>query len=133
MHFHLKYFAATVLLFITEVVIALYINDDFIRPYFGDVLVVMLIYCFIKSFFITDVIKTAIGVLLFSYLIEMLQYYRYIEVLGLQESKLARVVLGTSFSWNDIMAYTIGVVLLTAVEMVRASGKKPYRKHAKYN
>ncbi len=118
MQFQWKYFTATVVLFIIEVFIALYVNDSFIRPYFGDVLVVILIYCFIKSFVITDVLKTAIGVLLFSYVIELLQYYRFVEVLGLQEYKLAKVVLGTSFAWHDIVAYTAGFLIVVGAELV---------------
>ena len=67
--FNPKYFFLTVLLFVTEVLIALYLNDGFIRPYFGDFLVVMLIYCFVKSIANLPVIKTAVGVLLFSYFV----------------------------------------------------------------
>lgn len=38
------------LLFLTEVYIALYVHDDFIRPYIGDMLVTMLICCFCRMF-----------------------------------------------------------------------------------
>ena len=37
-----------IIVFIIEAIIAVFIHDNFIRPYFGDVLVVVLIYCFIK-------------------------------------------------------------------------------------
>ena len=42
-HFNKIYFRLTVILFLIEVAIALFIKDRFIRPYLGDVLVVMLI------------------------------------------------------------------------------------------
>jgi len=45
MQFHLKYFIATVLLFFVEAVIARYMHDSFIRPFGGDFLVVILMYC----------------------------------------------------------------------------------------
>jgi hypothetical protein len=61
------YFIVAVILFGIEVLIALYIKDNFIRPYVGDVLVVILLYCLIKSFINTTVLTTAIGVLLFSF------------------------------------------------------------------
>lgn len=47
---NMKYLCAFIIVFIIEVLIALFINDKFIRPYVGDILVVVLIYCFIRSF-----------------------------------------------------------------------------------
>ena len=73
--FKLKYFILAAILFLIEVLIALFIHDNFIRPFVGDVLVVILIYCFIKSFLNSPVVITAIAVLLFAYLIEVLQYF----------------------------------------------------------
>jgi len=110
------YFLLTILLFITEVCIALFIDDNFIRPYFGDVLVVILIYCFIKSFLDVPVIKTAIAVLLFAFCIETLQYCLIVEKLNLQDNKIARTVIGTSFAWEDIWAYIAGIVIVIVAE-----------------
>ena len=39
------------LLFVTELLIALFVRDSFIRPYVGDMLVVVVIYTFLKIFF----------------------------------------------------------------------------------
>jgi hypothetical protein len=117
--FNKNYFLVTIILFLTEVGIALFINDDFIRPYFGDTLVVILIYCFIKSFFTFPVMPTAIGVLLFSYFIETLQYIRIVHKLGWQDNKLASTVIGTAFAWEDLLAYTAGIILVLLLEGVR--------------
>ncbi len=116
MKFYKSYFLLTIIIFIIEVVIALFINDSFIRPYFGDVLVVILIYCFVKSFFNFPVLKTAIGVLIFSFLIEFLQYLNVVSILGLDDNKIARVVIGTSFSWDDILCYTAGIGIVLFFE-----------------
>jgi hypothetical protein len=116
--FNLKYFALTVLLFITEMLIALYMHDAFIRPYGGDVLVGILIYCFVKSFLDTPIIPTALIVLVFCYAIEILQYFHYVELLGLQNSKLARIVLGTGFSWIDMLCYTAGMFIVLLLERI---------------
>lgn len=117
--FHPGYFIIAVLLFITEVLIALFINDHFIRPYLGDVFVVILIYCSIRAFFNTSVTKTALGVLAFSFFIELLQYFNIVQVLGLQHNRLARIVIGTSFAWEDLVAYTAGIVIVILVERRR--------------
>jgi len=114
--FNLKYFYSAIALFITEVLIALYVHDAIIRPYIGDLLVVILIYCFVKSFLNTPLIPTAIGVLLFSFAIETAQYFHIVDLLGLQHSKLARIVIGTSFAWTDLAAYSAGVLLVICTE-----------------
>src|SRR6478609_11767406 len=106
--FHSGYALLTVILFVTEVCIALFLHDNLIRPFGGDFLVVMLLYCFVRSFIKVSPGTAAIAVLLFSYIIETLQYFQMVKMLGLQGSKLARVVLGTSFAWEDILAYTLG-------------------------
>jgi len=107
--FNGKYFLLTVLLFLIEVIIALFIHDRYVRPYVGDLLVVVLIYCFFKSFFNIPALPTALAVLLSAYAVEVLQYVRYVEFLGLQHSRLANIILGNSFEWIDLLAYTIGV------------------------
>ncbi len=122
MRFNIRYFLLTILLFVTEVLIALYSHDSILRAYIGDVLVVILIYCFVQSFFNTPVLITAIAVLIFSYVIETLQYLNIVEILGLQHSTLAKTVIGTSFSWIDILSYTAGILVVILVE--KMAGKR---------
>lgn len=115
-HFNKTYFGLTAFLFFIEVGIALFIKDRFIRPYLGDVLVVILMYCFVKSFVKISVYKTAVGVLLFAFTIEFLQYYSLVEKLKLQHNTVAKTVIGTSFSWEDILAYTAGILIVIVAE-----------------
>jgi hypothetical protein len=121
MNFHKNYFILAILLFITEILIARYLHDNIIRPYGGDFLVVMLIYCMVKTFLNTSIVPTAIAVLLFAYVVEILQYFRLIALLGLQHSRLACIIFGTSFSWTDMLCYTLGIAVVIAVEMGRTS------------
>lgn len=116
--FHRGYFLATFILFIIEVLIALFVRDRFIRPYVGDVLVVMLIYCFVRTWWQAPVWPLALAVLAFAFLIEIMQYYNLVGWLGLQDSPLAVVVLGNSFAWEDLVAYTAGIALVIAVEHI---------------
>lgn len=117
--FHKGYFGLTVALFLIEVLIALYVRDNFIRPYFGDFLVVILMYCFLRTFANLDVKPTVIAVLLFSYLIEVLQYLNFVEIIGLGNSVLARTLIGTSFEWIDIVAYTAGCLTILWFERLK--------------
>ena len=116
--FRKNYFLLTIILLFTEICIAVFINDRFIRPYLGDFLVVILLYCFVRSFFNVPVNQTAIGVLIFAFVIEGLQYIQLVNILGLQDSKLASVVLGNSFSWMDMLTYVLGIALVMAYEIV---------------
>jgi hypothetical protein len=116
LQFNKYYFYLTLLLLVIEIIIAKYVHDDFIRPYIGDMLVVMLMYCFVKSFITTSVIPTAVVVLLFSFFIEILQYLKIVHLLGLQQYKIARIIIGTSFSWVDMLMYTIGIGIVIFIE-----------------
>jgi hypothetical protein len=118
MQFHRKYFILAILLFLIEVIIAKYFHDDFIRPFGGDFLVVILIYCSVRSFFNLPAIAAAIGALLFAYAVELSQYYHLINLLGLEKSTAARLILGTSFSWTDMLMYTLGMILVIIVEVL---------------
>jgi hypothetical protein len=115
-HFNKIYFRLTVILFLIEVAIALFIKDRFIRPYLEDVLVVILIYCFVKSLVKISVHKAAVLVLLFAFCIEILQYFNLVEKLKLQHNTVAKTVIGTSFSWEDILAYLAGILIVIPVE-----------------
>ncbi len=114
--FNKNYFGVAILIFFIEILIALYVNDSIVRPYFGDVLVVILMYCFLKSFLQLSVLTVSIAVLLFSFTIEFLQYLNIVATLALEKSKIARTVIGTSFSWIDLLTYIIGITIVLGVE-----------------
>jgi hypothetical protein len=116
--FNKIYFFIALLVFIIEVLIALFIHDNFVRPYIGDVLVVILIYCFLKAFIKLPVLTTAILVLIFAFTIEILQYFNFVEKLGLEGSEVARTVLGTSYAWTDLIAYSAGIIIVLVAEFI---------------
>jgi hypothetical protein len=110
--FHPKYFYTTVLLFLIEVFIGVFVHDGFIRPFVGDVLVVILIYCFIKSFWKMRSNVAISSVFIFACIVEGLQYLNIIDILGIRQYKLLVIILGSSFDWNDILAYATGSAIL---------------------
>ena len=117
--FRLKYFLATLLLLLVEVCIALFVRDSFIRPYLGDVLVVILLYCSVMSFFRLRPFIAALGVLLFAFTIEMLQFLNAVDLLGLQGNRIAETLLGNHFDWKDMLAYVVGVAVVLLIEVLR--------------
>ena len=122
--FNKRYFAFFIFVFTIECLIALYVHDNFVRPYLGDVLVVILVYCFVKSFLKLPVITAAIAVLLFAFTIEFLQFLNIVEKLHLEKSKIASTVIGTSFSWVDILMYVVGIAIVIAIEKYYSQSEK---------
>ncbi|RAJ35621.1 ribosomal maturation YjgA family protein [Pedobacter cryoconitis] len=111
-NFSKYYFRLTVLLFGTEVLIALYAHDQFIRPYAGDFLIVIFLFCLVRTFLNVRSHWVISSVLVFSYLIELSQYFNLIHHLGLDQSKIAPLLLGNHFSWIDMVAYTLGAAVI---------------------
>jgi hypothetical protein len=116
--FNLRFFLFTIALLVIEVLIALYVRDKFIRPYVGDFLVVILIYCAVKTFFKIAPLPLAAGVLLFSCVIETLQYFNIVSRLGLENNQVAKTIIGYGFEWWDILAYTLGVATVLLLEYI---------------
>ncbi|PWS30891.1 ribosomal maturation YjgA family protein [Pedobacter paludis] len=109
--FNLKFLLIFLAIFIVEILIAKYLHDPYIRPFGGDVLVVVLMYAFLRIFLKTNNKMLAFGVLMFSFLIEALQAVHYVNWLGLQDNKFWSIVLGTYFSVYDLLAYFVGYLL----------------------
>ncbi len=61
----------------------------------------------------------AIYSLLFAYAIEVSQYFHLIRFLNLQDSLIAKLILGTTFSFTDLLSYTFGILLVIAIEKYR--------------
>ena len=60
-----------------------------------------------------------LAVWLFCCAVEFGQYWRLVEVLHLEQVPLARIVIGATFDGNDLLAYTLGALLLYAWLQVR--------------
>jgi uncharacterized membrane protein len=109
--FNSKFLFIFLAIFVIEVLIGKYLHDAFIRPFGGDVLVVVLIYAFLRIFLKTNNKKLALGVLIFSFVIEFLQSIHYVTWFGWENNKLMNTILGTSFSVYDLLAYCVGYLI----------------------
>ena len=112
------YLLATVLIFLLELFIALFVRDNFIRPYVGDMLVVVLVYTCVRVLFPEKPRLLPLYVFLFAAGVEALQGIRMVELLGLQNNRFFSVLIGTTFDWKDIICYGVGCVLLGVWEVV---------------
>lgn len=114
----LGYALAFLILLITEVLIALFVRDDFIRPYGGDILVTVLICAAVRIVFPTGVRLLPVWVFLFAAAVEIGQYFDFVTLLGLGNIPFFRILLGTSFSWIDLLCYAAGCVLFWLGEKI---------------
>lgn len=112
----IKYGIAFALLLLIEVIIALYVHDSFIRPYVGDMLVVILVYSFTRIFIPEKCRLLPLYVFLFAAGVEVLQYFKLVYVLGLEDNRFLRIVLGSVFDLKDIACYGAGCILLEVFE-----------------
>lgn len=117
--FHWHYFLTSLFLLVTLIVIATFINDSFVRPFLGDALVVIWMYALLKAFIKATYLQATVFVLLFSYLIEIAQYFKLVELLGLQDIEVARIIIGATFDWMDFVAYTTGAITVLIIEYYR--------------
>jgi len=114
--FNRNYFIGFLIILIAEIIIASFLSDGFIRFTFGDFLVVMLVYCFVKSFINLKPTTAAISVLIFTFVVEFFQLFNFIELLNLQNNHIAKLILGSTFQIGDLIAYTLGVFTIIIIE-----------------
>lgn len=113
----LTYFFISIILFgIGVIIVKFFGSNNFIRGFIGDFLVVIFIYCLIKIFFNFEAKKLAIGVLIFSFIVEILQYFKLIYLLGLEKNMFAIIILGSKFDKMDLIAYTLGCISIYFIE-----------------
>lgn len=120
----IKYSIAFVFLLLIEVGIALYVHDDFIRPYVGDMLVVIVVYCFVRIFIPEKFRRLPVYVFLFAVGIEILQYFQLVQRLGLEQNTFLRVLIGSVFDMKDILCYSVGCMILVIVERLKYRKEK---------
>ena len=106
-----------VLLLIVEIFIGLFVHDSFVRPYLGDALVVILIWCIIRVVIPDRFVWLSGAVFLFAVIVEVSQIFPLCDVLGI-ENRLIRTLMGTSFAWGDIVAYLAGCAVTLAVDLI---------------
>ena len=107
----LVYLGLTFVLLAVEVLIALFVHDNFIRPYIGDVLVTVLICAFLRIFIPKGVKLLPLYVFIFAAGVEVLQYFRIVELLGLSDNRFFSILIGSVFDVKDVVCYGIGCVI----------------------
>ena len=103
-------------LLIVEILIGLFVRDSFVRPYLGDTLVVILLWCIVRTVIPDKFVWLSCAVFLFAVLVEISQIFPLCDVLGI-ENRLLRTLMGTSFAWGDIVAYFAGCLITGVADL----------------
>lgn len=124
MKIRLAFAAATIILVFIEVMIALFVHDHIVRPYVGDIIVVIVIYTFMRIW-ISQGHKLLIpAIFIFSVLVELLQYINIVGILGLSDSRFFRILIGGVCDPKDIVCYAIGCLILVGCEHISKKREK---------
>lgn len=110
--FRAGYLVVFTILLIIEVLIALFVRDSFIRPYGGDLLVVILVYFFVRIWYRGSKKLLPVYVFLFAFLVEILQWANITNLLNLKQNSALATAIGTSFDWWDVGCYFVGVLII---------------------
>ncbi|MGN0687935.1 MAG: DUF2809 domain-containing protein [Oscillospiraceae bacterium] len=104
----LLYIAAFAVFLLIEVCIALFVHDRFVRPYIGDVLAVITVYCAARAVF-PDRFWLAPAVLLLAAAVELIQLTDISAMFP--EGGIIATVLGSTFDAADLICYTVGAAV----------------------
>lgn len=112
----LCYVITTLVLLVIEVLIALFVHDNFVRPYIGDVLVVIVIYTFVRIFIPEKCRLLPLWIFVFAVFVEVLQLFGIVRLLGLSNNRFMSVLIGGTFDWKDVACYAVGCGVLALYE-----------------
>ncbi len=114
LRFSLRYAILAVLVLLAEVAIAtVFRRVTWMRAYLGDVLVVVLLYFSVLA--VVEVKRKDVlagGLFVFAVAVEILQFFKLADSLGLAPGSLPHILLGNTFSWLDIVCYGLGCLLI---------------------
>lgn len=101
-----------------EIVIALFVNDAFVRPYVGDMLATLLLCCLCRVIVPCKVRLLPVYVFIFAACVEFGQYFDLVALLGLADNRIISIALGRTFSWMDLVCYAIGCVAAFLIDQI---------------
>lgn len=116
----IKYFIGFLISIIIEIIIALFVHDKFVRPYIGDVLVIICIYMLLKVILDNKVKHLELYIFIFAVVVEIMQYFNIMNYLA-NDNKILKIALGSTFDIKDIVCYFVGYIAILFCKKLRYS------------
>ena len=120
----LFYGICSAVLLAAEILIGLF-ADGFVRGSIGDILVIPLIYAVFRTISPRRPAHSGLLpalIMIFAFITELLQLIGIADILGIR-SELLRIIIGTSFSFGDLVCYAVGALPLFAFEFANRERK----------
>ena len=117
----LPHLGVAALIFLVEAFIAAFVHDRWIRPFGGELLVVVLIHFFVRGTTTVSARAAAWGAFAFACLVETGQWLQLAQRLGLEQHWIGRLFLGTTFHWGDVLVYGVGALCAWALDRALTS------------
>lgn len=111
------------MLVLVEVLIARFHFHPFVRGFVGDVLVILLLYHLVLSFFTMASERVIIGILVFAFGVELLQLAGISEAFE-NTPTVIKIITGTTFDPWDLVAYCCGGIVLFAFQKIQKKKRK---------
>lgn len=108
-------------LLLAEIGIGLYVHDAFVRPYVGDVLVTILLCSLCRTVIPKGVKALPLYVFAFATFVEVTQYFGLVTLLGWENNQLLASIIGTTFSFLDLVCYGVGCLTFWLAEKATLS------------
>jgi len=106
-------------LFIVLVFIAAYVRDAVVRPYVGDLLVVICLYFLVRGATGAGKYWTAGAVFLLAAIIEYAQTLQLLSWLQLSDVPIVKIVLGSTPDPLDMLLYLTGILIVLLADRGR--------------
>lgn len=106
-------------LFIVLVFIAAYVRDAVVRPYVGDLLVVICLYFLVRGATGAGKYWTAGAVFLLAAIIEYAQTLQLLSWLQLSDVPIVKIVLGSTPDPLDMLLYLTGILIVLLADRDR--------------
>lgn len=112
------YASISFVIFIIEILIVNFIPTGFVRHTLGDLFVVILLYTTLRAIFRISIKKGLILSLGLCLSIEILQLFSLSKHLNLNQHLIGIYILGSTFSYVDLMAYIAGGIAIYTIEQL---------------
>lgn len=112
MKINMKYLLVFFILLVLEVLIALFVKDRIVRPFIGDILVMILMYTFIRGIIKKPIKGLPVYLFIFAVCVEISQYFHLVDKLNLRNNRIMTIIMGTSFDIKDILCYFAGTIII---------------------
>ena len=103
-----RYFIIFLVLSAVIILIALYADDDFVRPYLGDAAAAAAVFFLACAAFKKTPKLLVLYVFIFTVIVELMQFFNVLALVGLSENRALSVIAGSTFDFADILCYAAG-------------------------